>query len=152
MKAFVTGGSGFIGSYLIRQLVAQGYEVFALVRSSLSATFVEANGAQAIQGNVLDVESMRDSMQGSDVVFHLAAWYKVGSPDWMKAEVVNVQGTRNVLTLAHELGIPKTVYTSTVAVFGDTKGQIVDETYTRPEVPFLNRVQSHQMACPLQSG
>jgi nucleoside-diphosphate-sugar epimerase len=76
-------------------------------------------------------------MKGSDVVFHIAAWYKVGDPDWMKGEAINVGGTRKVLRLAQELGVPKIVYTSTVAVFGDTKGKLADENYFQGG-PFLS--------------
>ncbi len=129
MKAFVTGGSGFIGRHLIRQLVDKGYSVNALARSPESITIVESLGATAVPGDITDVESMRLGMAGSDVVFHVAAWYKVGDPDGMKAETINVGGTRKVLRLAHELGIPKIIYTSTVSVFGDTQGHLVDETY-----------------------
>jgi nucleoside-diphosphate-sugar epimerase len=79
---------------------------------------------------------MRESMAGSDVVFHIAGWYKIGARDWTEAEVINVSGTRKVLRLAHQLGVPKIIYTSTVAVFGDTKGQLVDESFYQGG-PFL---------------
>ena len=136
MKAFVTGGTGFIGRHLIAKLVARGYEVVALVRSEAGAVLLTDLGAQVVQGDILDVASMRAGMEGSDVVFHLAAWYKLGGNDWMDAEAINVGGTRKVLRLAVELGIPKIVYTSTVAVFGDTHGRLVDESY-RQNGPFL---------------
>jgi nucleoside-diphosphate-sugar epimerase len=86
----------------------------------------------------LNPKSLRDGMAGMDVVFHMAAWYKTGGADWMQAEAINVEGTRNVLTVAHELGIPKIVYTSTVAVFGDTRGHIADEGYIPGNGPFLS--------------
>jgi nucleoside-diphosphate-sugar epimerase len=72
---------------------------------------------------------MVEAMRGSDVVFHLAGWYQVGSDDWMQAEATNVAGTRNVLGLAHELGVPRIVYTSSVVVFGDTRDELADETF-----------------------
>jgi dihydroflavonol-4-reductase len=76
-------------------------------------------------------------MAGSDVVFHIAAWYKIGDPNPAQAEIINVGGTRKVLRLAYELDIPKIIYTSTIAVFGDTKGQLVDESYYQGG-PFLS--------------
>ncbi|MFQ5553063.1 MAG: NAD-dependent epimerase/dehydratase family protein, partial [Thermoplasmata archaeon] len=82
-----------------------------------------------------DRESMRAPMEGIDGVFHLAAWFKVGVWDRRPAVPVNVQGTRNVLELMNELEIPRGVYTSSMAAFGDTKGEIVDESY-RPEGRF----------------
>lgn len=137
MKAFVTGGSGFIGQRLIPKLIARGYEVVALTRSDQSAATVQALGAMPVAGDITDTASMRPGMADCDVVFHVAAWYKLGSPDWMEAEAINVGGTRRVLRLAHELAIPKIVYVSTIAVFGDTHGELVDETYFKGG-PFLS--------------
>ncbi len=136
MKAFVTGGSGFIGQHVVQKLVARGDEVHALARSDESAALLRQLGATVFLGDITDTASLRHGMEGCDVVFHIAAWYKLGAPDWRNAEAINVGGTRRVLRLAHELGIPKIVYTSTVAVFGDTQGQLVDESYYK-EGPFL---------------
>lgn len=136
MKAFVTGGSGFIGQHLIVKLVERGFDVLALARSENSAAIVNQLGATAVAGDITDTASMRSGMEGCDVVFHLAAWYKLGSPDWMEAEAINVGGTRRVLRLAQELNIPKIVYVSTVAVFGNTQGELADETYFKGG-PFL---------------
>jgi dihydroflavonol-4-reductase len=132
MKAFVTGGTGFIGSQLITKLVDQGYQVHALVRSEEDAHAFLNEGIHPVRGDILDVPSMVDGMTGSDVVFHVAGWYKIGVRDKSLAEPVNVDGTRNVLDLAHKLNIPKIIHTSTVGVFGDTNGRIVDETYIMP--------------------
>jgi nucleoside-diphosphate-sugar epimerase len=69
-------------------------------------------------------------MTGAEGAFHVAAWYKIGSKnDDEFAEHTNVQGTRNVLEIARELRIPRIVYTSTVGVFGNTAGQMVDESH-----------------------
>ena len=136
MKAFVTGGSGFIGQHVVQKLVARGDEVHALARSAESANLLRQLGATVFMGDITDSASLRPAMTGCDVVFHIAAWYKLGAPDWMQAEAINVGGTRRVLRPAHELGIPKIVYTSTIAVFGDTQGQLVDEAYYK-EGPFL---------------
>jgi dihydroflavonol-4-reductase len=138
MKAFITGGTGFIGQHVVRKLIARGYGVYALVRSERSAAILSSLGANVVPGDITDTASMRAGMAGSDVVFHMAAWYKMGSSDWMKAESINVGGTRKVLRLAHALGVPKIVYTSTVAVFGDTKGQLVDESFVQGG-PFLTQ-------------
>jgi nucleoside-diphosphate-sugar epimerase len=76
-------------------------------------------------------------MAGADGVFHVAGWYRIGVRDRDSAVRVNVEGTRNVLETMRELGIPKGVYTSTLAVFGDTRGQVVDETFYHGG-PFLS--------------
>jgi dihydroflavonol-4-reductase len=139
MKAFVTGGTGFIGQHVVRKLRERGYEVVALVRSPLSepARRLAGMGAEVVAGDIVDIESMRAPMAGSDIVFHIAAWYKIGDPNPAQAEIINVGGTRKVLRLAYELDIPKIIYTSTLAVFGDTKGQLVDESYYQGG-PFLS--------------
>ncbi|GCE21315.1 NAD-dependent dehydratase [Dictyobacter kobayashii] len=72
---------------------------------------------------------MREPMRGTDGVFHIAGWYKIGVKDKSAGEKINIQGTRNVLELMQELGIKKGVYTSTLAVNSDTHGQEVDESY-----------------------
>jgi dihydroflavonol-4-reductase len=136
MKAFVTGGTGFIGKHVVQKLIETGYEVFALARSERSAAVLVGMGAQVIPGDITDAESMRGGMAGCDLVVHLAAWYKLGAMDASQAEAINVGGTRKVLRLAHELNIPKIIYVSTVAVFGDTKGQLVNESYFQGG-PFL---------------
>jgi nucleoside-diphosphate-sugar epimerase len=92
---------------------------------------------QLHEGDVTNKESMRSAMEGADGVFHIAGWYRVGVKDISPGQAINVQGTRNVLELMRELGIPKGVYTSTLAVFGDTKGRLVDESY-RMNGPWLS--------------
>jgi len=154
MKAFVTGGTGFIGRSLIRQLIDRGYRVHALARSESSAAAVRALGATSVPGDITDRESMRAAMRGSDVVFHLAAVYDYAPEAKALCEPINVEGTRVVLGLAHELGVPRIVHTSSLAVFGDTHGELPDETY-RADGPFLTEYdrtkwQAHyEVALPL---
>lgn len=137
MRYFLTGATGFIGGVLARQLVERGHQVVAVVRSPEKATQLSALGVEIHAGDVTDKETMRAPMTGVDGVFHVAGWYKVGVHDTSPAQAINVEGTRNVLTLMRELGIAKGVYTSTLAVNGDTHGQLVDESY-RAGPPFLS--------------
>jgi len=128
MKYFVTGATGFIGGEVVRQLIAAGHTVVAVVRSPEKAQALTNLGVEIHQGDITDKASLRAPMTGADGVFHIAAWYKLGARDTSVAEKINVQGTRNVLELMQELNIPKGVYTSTVAVFSDTRGKGMDET------------------------
>lgn len=128
MRYFLTGATGFIGGHLARLLVQRGHKVVALVRSPEKAKALAEAGVELVPGDITDRESMRQPMTGVDGVFHLAAWYKVGVKE-PAADQINVEGTRNVLELMRELRIPKGVYTSTLAVFSDTRGQLVDETF-----------------------
>jgi nucleoside-diphosphate-sugar epimerase len=129
MKYFVTGATGFVGGYVARQLIKDGHQVIAIVRHPDKAAKLEGLGVLVHQGDVSEKESMRRPMTGVDGVFHIAGWYKIGARDKSDGERINVLGTRNVLELMRDLRVPKDVYTSTLAVFSDTHGRLVDETY-----------------------
>ena len=132
MKYFVTGATGFVGGRVARQLRAAGHNVVAVVRDPAKAVALAALGITLHQGDVTEKESMRTPLAGVDGVFHIAGWYKLGVRDARERRTgqrINVEGTRNVLELMRELSIPKGVYTSTLAVFSDTHGRMVDENY-----------------------
>ncbi len=129
MKYFVTGATGFIGNALTRQLLTRGDEVHAIVRDPEKASELGRAGVHLYRGDIIEKESMRAAMLGTDGIFHVAGWYKIGARDKSPGERINVQGTRNVLELMKELRIPKGVYTSTLAVNSDTHGRLVDEAY-----------------------
>ncbi|MBC7809777.1 MAG: NAD-dependent epimerase/dehydratase family protein [Burkholderiales bacterium] len=129
MKYFITGATGFVGGHVARQLIEGGHVVIALARNPAKASDLTALGVTVVPGDITDKASMREPMTGVDGVFHVAAWYEVGLKDSSMAYRINVEGTRNVLELMRELNVPKGVYTSTLAVFSDTDGKVVDESY-----------------------
>ena len=134
----MTGATGFIGGHVARQLVQAGHKVIAVVRNPSRAQDLRAIGVDVRPGDVTVAESLWGPMTGVDGAFHIAGWYKIGTKDRGEGERVNVLGTRNVLTAMKELRIPKGVYTSTLAVFSDTHGQLVDESYRHDgKGPFL---------------
>lgn len=137
MRYFITGATGFIGGAIVRRLVEDGEEVIALVRTPSKAKELADLGITLHHGDITDWESMREAMAGVNGVFHVAAWYKIGARDTSMAHRINVEGTRNVLELMRELAIPKGVYTSTLAIFSDTHGKLVDEGY-RYDGPHLS--------------
>src|SRR5688572_15494079 len=104
MKAFVTGGSGYVGRNLIRQLVRRGDEVRALVRSPGSARVVGELGAVAVMGDLDDTRALQQGMAGCDTVFHAAAEVSEWGPR-EQFERINVAGTRNVLDAARASGV-----------------------------------------------
>jgi dihydroflavonol-4-reductase len=153
MRAFVTGGTGFIGGRLVRALRARGDDVVALVRSAGRADELAALGCEVVEGDLSSTDAIRRGVQGCDAVFHVAAVYKVGIPASERDAMYesNVGGTERVLDAAIEAGVKRIVYVSTVGVFGNTHGKIVDETYSRNGEDFLScyeetKYRSHEIA------
>jgi nucleoside-diphosphate-sugar epimerase len=150
MKYFVTGATGFLGGQVARQLLAAGHSVNALVRTPAKAAELKALGATLFAGDVTDPASLREPMRGTDGVFHIAGWYKIGARDNSEAKRINIDGTRNVLEAMHDLGLPKGVYTSTLAIWSDTHGQKPDESYhyQGPHISEYDRTKAaaHELA------
>ncbi len=134
-RAFVTGGSGFVGRHLIAALRASGAEVRALVRSEKAAKIVRVAGTIPVSGDLENQEVLHQGMEGCEVVFHLAAMKGM----WGRFEDfqrVNVSGTARVLAAARAASVARLIYTSTEAVLaGGTPLVNVDETRPRPRRP-----------------
>jgi nucleoside-diphosphate-sugar epimerase len=133
MRAFVTGGTGFIGGRLVAKLRERGDDVVALVRSPQRAEHLRALGCELVQGDLGEPEVMHRAMEGCDGVFHVAAVYKVGLPKSERAAMLesNVRGTANAIDAAVAAHVPRILYVSTGNVFGNTHGKVVDESYHR---------------------
>lgn len=129
VRLVLTGATGFVGGGLARRLLRDGHEVVALVRAPDRAYALAAEGAHLAQGDVCDTSAVRSALEGADGLFHVAGWYRLGSRHPEEGRRVNVEGTRCVLSAATEAGTPRVVHTSTLAVNGDTRGRVVDETY-----------------------
>ena len=149
----MTGATGFIGGRLAAKLRERGDEVVALVRNPDKAGDLERAGVELIEGDLANFDAIRRGSEGADAVFHAAAIYKVGIPKSQHDEMyeTNVRGTERVLDAAAQAGVPKIVYVSTINVFGNTKGEVVDESYRRPGDDFLSyydrtKYESHQVA------
>lgn len=121
MRAFVTGGGGFLGLAIVRELRARGDEVVSYSRSAHAE--VEALGARCVQGDLADVRTLRDAMRGADVVFHTAAKAGVWG-DAREYRRTNFEGTLNVLAAALEDRVPKLVHTSSPSVCFDGKDHV----------------------------
>lgn len=135
-RAFVTGGSGFVGRNLILGLRDRGVEVRALARSDQAAEAVAAAGAEAVRGDLDSVDAMCKGMAGCEVVFHAAAVVTLwGDPEYFHR--VNVQGTRNVIEAARAALVPRLVHVSTEALLSGDGRPIVDadESWTYPKRP-----------------
>jgi dihydroflavonol-4-reductase len=128
MLAFVTGATGFVGSHVARVLAEQGADLRLLVRSSSDPRNIERLKADRVIGDLRDPASLEKAMAGCEVVFHVAADYRlwVRDPDEMYRS--NVEGTRAILAAARNNKVRRVVYTSSVATMGfGSNGHAVDE-------------------------
>ena len=129
MLAFVTGATGFLGSHVARVLAEQGAELRLLVRPTSDLRNIDdlaAHGVNAdrVVGDLRDAASIEKALSGCDVVFHVAADYRlwVRGRDSNEMYRSNVEGTRAVLEAARKQGVRRVVYTSSVATMGFTSG------------------------------
>jgi nucleoside-diphosphate-sugar epimerase len=133
VKVFVTGGTGFIGGEVVRRLRERGDDVVALVRSREKGAGLEKLGATLVEGDLNATGVIRSACEDCDAVVHGAAIYKVGIPKGERDGMheANVRGTERVIDAAWQAGVSRIVYVSTINVFGNTKGDVVDERYER---------------------
>ena len=154
MRVFLTGGTGFIGGHVARKLRERGDDVVALARSPEKAAPLRELGCEVVEGGLSDEVAIRRGLRGADAAIHAAAIYRVGIPKSERKGMweSNVEGTERVLDAAIEAGVSRIVYVSTVNVFGNTNGRVVDESYERDEGKgFLScydetKYRSHQLA------
>jgi len=118
MDALVTGGTGFIGANVARELVARGATVRVLARRGGDRRALEGVPVEIADGDILDAASVRRAVQGVQTVFHVAADYRLWAPDPSVLYRTNVDGTRTVLEAAGEAGVRRIVHTSSVGALG----------------------------------
>ncbi len=118
MKTLVTGTTGFIGSALARELLRDERDVKVLVRQSSDTRNIDDLDVERAEGDLRDPDSLKNALQGCDVLYHTAAYYSLWVKDRETIYDVNVQGVRNILQAAMESNVQKVVYTSTVGCVG----------------------------------
>lgn len=128
MLAFVTGATGFLGSHVARVLAEHGADLRLLVRPSSDLRNIEGLTADRVTGDLRDAASIEKAMSGCDVVFHVAADYRLWVRDSDQMYQSNVEGTRAILDGARRNRVKRIVYTSSVATMGFTAdGHSADE-------------------------
>lgn len=153
MRVFMTGATGFIGGRVAAALRDRGDEVVALVRSPEKAGALRELGCELIEGNLSSLSAIQAGAEGADAVIHAGAIYKIGIPSSEREDMfdANVRGTARVLDAAIEARVPRILYVSSVVVFGNTEGQIVDEGFRCPHRRFATyyeetKVLAHEIA------
>lgn len=130
-KVFVTGGTGFIGSYIIRRLVEDGFSVTSFKRQSPLPFYIPEEILQKVHwlsGDVLDVVALADALSDADAVVHSAAIVSFSPHDRQLMYKVNVEGTANVVNAAVEARVRRFLHVSSVAALGrTTSGEHVNE-------------------------
>ncbi len=129
MQVLVTGGGGFVGSHLVRALLARGHQVRVLARSPKSVEILRDQRFETAIGDLKDRSSLKAAVAGCQRVFHCAADYRLWSRNYRELYENNVDGTENLLKACKEQGVKDVVYTSSVAAIGIPKsGRPGEET------------------------
>jgi nucleoside-diphosphate-sugar epimerase len=133
MRVVVTGGAGFIGRAVVARLTGRGDDVVALVRDPKKAAHLRHDHVTLVVSDLSSVAQMTAQMKGADAVIHAAGQYRVGvkHSDCDRMREANVGTTERVLDAAVAAGVARIVYVSTVGVYGNTRGSLVEEKYRR---------------------
>jgi dihydroflavonol-4-reductase len=127
--ALVTGASGFIGSHVVKLLLAEGVKVRALIQKGVPLANLDGLDVEQVPGDLLDEASLGDAVRGVDTVFHLAAIFAYWLRDPSLMYKVNVEGTVKLLSAAKAAGVKKVIHTSSIAAIGThTDQRAADET------------------------
>jgi dihydroflavonol-4-reductase len=129
MRALVTGGTGLVGASIVRELLKDGVEVRAMVREKSDTRNLDGLDIARVNGDIRDAASMEKALKGIDVFYQAAALYATsGMPEKLFYDI-NVEGTKTALNAALKAGVPKVVYTSSIAAVGwcESPDKPVDE-------------------------
>jgi len=135
IRLLITGATGAIGPAVVREALLSGYQIRTLATDPPKESW--GNEVEVVQGDITDSETVSRAMRGMDMVCHMAALLHIFNPIPSMEERyfrINVHGTRNIVVAAADSGVQRIVFPSTIAVYGDSSGQILSEnSTTRPD-------------------
>lgn len=138
-SAFVTGGTGFIGINLVKELVGQGWHVTALHRSTSDLSTLKHLPVNLVEGSITDLPSLQKAMPAdTEVVFHLAGDTNMWSQNNDRQSEVNIVGTQNMVHVSSEKNLSAFIHTSSVSAWGKVKGTISEETPQQGNESWVN--------------
>lgn len=142
-SAFVTGATGFLGLNLVRELIEQGWRVYALHRRNSDLQYLRDLPLALVEGDILDPQSLAEAMpEKVDVVFHVAGDTSMWSKNDAMQTGINVEGTRNVIQAALDKRVGRLVHTSTLSAFGRHKNVVDESTPSNAQDSFINYERS----------
>ncbi len=139
MNTLVTGGTGFVGTHLVRKLTERGDKVRCLVRKTSDVASLKRMGVELAEGDITMYESLLDAARGAEVIYHAAALVEVGGASRSEFYLVNVEGTRNVLKACETAGVGRLVHVSTQSVTFD----FTDKYDSTEDAPFPSRYKDN---------
>lgn len=146
-SAFVTGGTGFVGAHLLRQLVDAGWQVTALARPTASRADTAGLDIDWRSGDITEADSLASAVpRGVDAVFHVAASTNIWSRRNAEQARINVQGTENVLKAARDAGAGRLVHTSSFIVWGFQDNVLTEDTAWAPDGEWINYIRTKRAA------
>jgi len=122
VRALVTGGTGFVGSAVVRELLGEGYQVSCLARPESDLRNLAGLDVALVQGDLSDAPSLREALRGCQELYHVAAYYSTRLEEAERMFAVNALGSRSVLSAAAEAGLSRIVHTSTIGTVGRPAG------------------------------
>jgi dihydroflavonol-4-reductase len=144
---FITGAGGFVGSAVARELSKAGFALRALVRPGSPTTNLEGLAAELVEGDMRDASAVFTATKGARYVFHVAADYRLWSPEPEEILRTNVEGTRTVMEAAKAAVVERVVYTSSVAVLKTRKnGFPADESLLLDEAEAIGAYKRSKVA------
>ena len=151
-KIFVTGATGFVGFHVARKLVEKKRgDVFCLVRPSSETKFLKDLGVHRVSGDLRDPQSLDRALEGTEILFHVAADYRLWAKNPQEIIESNVVGTRNILQAASRAKVKRIVYTSSVSAIGRPNHGVGNETMDPQESHLIGPYKKSKYLAELEA-